>query len=73
MATSIISEAVWNYKKYVWTTDRQTDGQNNYRINAHIWEKCALHRKNRSLSQLGVEKITFTTKPDGHTDGLKLL
>ncbi len=53
MTTFISSEAVWNYKKYIWTTENWnggrddricafcslTDGQNIYRIDAHIREK----------------------------------
>ena len=26
-----------------------------------------LHKKNKAISQLGAEKITFPPKPDGHT------
>ena len=41
------------------------DGQNIYRIDAHLWGESA--KKIGVISQLGAEKITFPSKPDGHT------
>ncbi len=46
---------------------RQTDGQNIYRIDAHLWGEFA-QKKFGAISQLGAEKITFPPKPDGHID-----
>ena len=59
MTTSISSKALRHY--------RQTDGQNIYRIDAHLWGESA-QRKIGAISQLGAEKITFPPKPDGYTD-----
>ncbi len=42
-----------------------TDGQNIYRIDAHLWGESA--KKIGAISQLGAEKITFPPKPDIHT------
>ena len=39
-----------------------TDGQNIYRIYAHLLEESA--QKNGAISQLGAEKITFPLKRD---------
>ncbi len=54
---------MWHY--------RQTNGQNIYRIDAHLrWESA---QQNGEISQLGAEKSTFPPKPDRqtyiHTDG----
>ena len=53
MKTSISSKALLHY--------RQTDGQNIYRIDAHLCGESA-HKKNGAISQLGAEKITFPPK-----------
>ena len=55
---------------YLWWPDRQTDGQNIYRIDDHIREECA-QQKIITLSQLRAERIAFPPKPDRHTDGHK--
>ena len=60
MKTSISSKAFCSI------TDIQTDGQNIYRIDAHIQKECA-HKKMRALSYIGAEKITFPPKPDIQT------
>ncbi len=50
---------MWHY--------RQTDGQNIYRIDAHLWGESA-HKKIGTISQLGAEKITFPPKCGWHTN-----
>ena len=62
MTTSISSKALLPF-----VADRQTDGQNICRVDAHIREECA-HKKMRALSYIGAEKITFPTKPARQTD-----
>ncbi len=46
---------------------RKTDGQNIYRIDAHLWGKSA-QKEIGAISQLGAEKITIPPKPDRRTD-----
>ena len=46
---------MWHY--------RQTDGQNIYRIDAHLWGESA-QKKIGAISQLGAEKIAYPPKPD---------
>ncbi len=49
---------MWHY--------RRTDGQNIYRIDAHLWGESST-KKIGAISQLGAEKITFSPKPGRHT------
>ncbi len=49
---------LWHY--------RQTDGQNIYRIDAHLWGGSA-QKKIGAISQLVAENITFPPKRGWHT------
>ena len=64
MTTSISSEAI--EKKNRKLKNEITDGQNIYRVDAHLWGESA-QKEIGAISQLGAEKITFPPKPERHT------